>query len=248
MKVRLGMTLKALRRSKGLSQAQLGAKLGISQQQMSRLEADVRRASLGALELWSAALDAYLTVEVRVSGGRALTDAKHAAIQNSLARKLRLDGWIVETEVSFNHFGDRGRIDVLAFHPSIRTMLVVEVKTRILDLQDLLGKLDVKKRIAPMLARDRAWTVAANVPAIVIGEDRTSRRRVADHSALFAPFRLRARAARAWLRRPSVPAPSGILLFEATAPSTSPSTRPFGGRKVEVSRLRQIGPGHASTE
>ena len=235
MKVRLEMTLKALRRAKGFSQAQLGAKIGISQQQMSRLEADVRRASLGALERWSEALGAYLAVEVRVSGGRALRDAKHAAIQNSLARKLRLDGWIVETEVSFNHYGDRGRIDVLAFHPSMRIVLVVEVKTRITDVQDVLGKLDVKKRIAPMLARDRGWSVAAIVPALVISEDRTSRRRVADHSALFAPFRLRARAARAWLRHPSMPAPSGILMFEALSASVPPATRQAGGRDVQVS-------------
>ena len=225
MKVRLEVTLKALRRAKGLSQGQLGAKLGISQQQMSRLEADVRRASLGALERWSEALGAYLAVEVRVSGGRALLDARHAAIQNSLARKLRLDGWIVETEVSFNHYGDRGRIDVLAFHPSMRIVLVVEVKTRITDVQDVLGKLDVKKRIAPMLARDRGWSVAAIVPALVISEDRTSRRRVADHPALFEPFRLRARAARSWLGRPSVPAPSGILMFEATTALAPPATR-----------------------
>ena len=233
MKVRLETTLKTLRRSRGWSQVRLGRELGVSQQWMSRLEADVRRARIGFLERWASLLDAWLAVEIRVSGERALADASHAAIQNWLARLLRSFGWSVETEVSFNHFGDRGRVDLLAFHPALRILLIVEIKTRILDLQDLLGRLDIKTRNAPLLARERGWEVAALVPAIVAREDRTARRRVADHAALFARFSLRARAARAWLRTPRLPAPSGILLFESSPATTRPSTsrtRNRGGR------------------
>lgn len=214
------MTLKTLRRRKGWSQARLGRELGIGQQRVSRLERDVRRIPLGRLERWASALDAYLAVEVRVSGERPLTDARHAALQNRLAHQLRSGGWLVETEVSFNHYGDRGRFDVLAYHLVLRILLVVEIKTRIVDVQDVLGKLDVKKRVAPLIAKDRGWNVACVVPALVVREDRTARRRVHDHPALFAPFSLRARAARAWLRAPLLPAPSGILLFEADPPST----------------------------
>ncbi|MGI8999503.1 MAG: hypothetical protein ACR2GO_07340, partial [Candidatus Limnocylindria bacterium] len=162
-------------------------------------------------------LGAYLSVELRVSGERPLSDARHAALQNYCAARLRRDGWTVETETSFNHYGDRGRVDVLAFHPTLRILLVIEIKTRIQDVQDLLGRLDVKKRVAPMLARDRGWEVAAIVPALIVREDRTSRRRVTEHTALFAVHSLRARAARAWLRHPLLPAPRGILLFEEPA-------------------------------
>lgn len=214
MKIRLEASLKALRRRKRWSQARLGQALGISQQSMSRLEADVRRATLGRLDAWATELDGYLAVEVRVSGERPLTDANHAALQNHFAAQLRRDGWLVDAETSFNHYGDRGRIDLLAFHPVRRVLLVIEIKTRIQDVQDMLGRLDVKTRVAQGIARDRGWDVAAVVPTLVIREDRTARRRVAEHAALFANFGLRARAARAWLGHPGLPAPRGILLFE----------------------------------
>lgn len=214
MKIRLEASLKALRRRRGWSQARLGQALGTSQQRLSRLEADVRRAPLGLLEVWATELGAYLAVELRVSGERPLSDARHAALQNRLASQLLGAGWLVATETSFNHYGDRGRVDLLAFHQALRILVVIEVKTRIQDVQDMLGRLDVKKRMAPTLARDRGWDVAAIVPAFVVREDRTARRRVAEHAALFANFGLRARAARAWLRHPRLPPPKGILLFE----------------------------------
>jgi transcriptional regulator with XRE-family HTH domain len=214
MKLRLEATLKALRRQKGWSQARLGQALGASQQRVSRLEADVRRTPLGLLEAWAIELGAYLAVDLRISGERPLSDANHAALQNRLAAQLRRAGWLVATETSFNHYGDRGRVDLLAFYPALRILLVVEIKTRIQDVQDMLGRLDVKKRIAPMLARDRGWDAAAIVPAFVVREDRTARRRVAKHAALFTNFGLRARAARAWLGHPWLPPPQGILLFE----------------------------------
>lgn len=217
VKVRLETSLKALRRRKGWSQARLGRSLGASQQRMSRLETDVHRVRLGLLEAWAAELDAYLSVELRVNGERPLTDAKHAALQNRLAERLRRDGWSVLTEVSFNHYGERGRIDLLAFHPSLRILLVVEVKTRIQDVQDTLGRLDAKRRIARTLAADHGWDVARVVPAFIVREDRTARRRVAEHAALFATYPLRARAARSWLRAPRLPVPSGILLFEGVS-------------------------------
>ena len=214
MKIRLEASLKALRRRRGWSQAHLGQALGTSQQRLSRLEADVRRAPLGLLEAWATELGAYLAVELRVGGERPLSDARHAALQSGFASRLLGAGWLVATEASFNHYGDRGRVDLLAFHPALRILVVIEVKTRIQDVQDMLGRLDVKKRMAPMLARDRGWDVAAIVPAFVVREDRTARRRVAEHAALFTNFALRARAARAWLRHPRLPPPKGILLFE----------------------------------
>lgn len=167
------------------------------------------------LEAWATELGAYLSVELRVSGERPLSDARHAALQNECAAQLRRDGWLVATEASFNHYGDRGRIDVLAFHPTLRFLLVIEIKSRIQDVQDTLGRLDVKKRVAPTLARDRGWHAGTIVPALIVREDRTSRRRVAEHAALFAAFGMRSRAARAWLRHPQLPAPEGILVFEA---------------------------------
>jgi len=208
--------LRALRRQRRWTQRQLAAKLEISQQWMSDLECgDLSGCSVQLLERWAGSLGATLMLDVRTAGPRPLTDRRHAAIQNWLAATLRGDGWLVDVEPSFNHYGDRGRIDILASHPGRGLLLVVEIKTEVRDVQDLIGRLDVKQRIARQLAVERGWEVAAVIPAIVLREDRTTRRRLTEHSALFARFRLRARAARAWLRTPLGPIPSGVLLFHS---------------------------------
>lgn len=208
--------LRALRRQRRWTQRRLAATLGISQQWMSDLElGGLAGCSVDLLERWSSSLNATLVMDLRVTGPRPLTDRRHAALQNWLAETLRRGGWVVEVEPSFNHYGDRGRIDILAFHPVRGLLLVVEIKTELRDVQDLIGRLDVKQRMARRLAVDRGWDVAAVVPAILLREDRTSRRRVAEHPGLFARFRLRARAARAWLQAPRGPMPSGVLLFQS---------------------------------
>lgn len=48
---------------------------------------------------------------------------------------------------------------LLAFDPQTGTLVIVEVKTQLLDLQDLFGKLDVKTRLAATIAKQRGWTV-----------------------------------------------------------------------------------------
>ena len=35
---------------------------------------------------------------------------------SAMVQRLRPDGWEVATEVSFNVYGERGSIDILAFH------------------------------------------------------------------------------------------------------------------------------------
>jgi Holliday junction resolvase-like predicted endonuclease len=165
------------------------------------------------VDAWAAALNAHVVVELRLDGERPLVDARHAAIQDWVVRLLRGTGWLVDSEVGFNHYGDRGRIDVLAYHPALRLLLVIEVKTRIEDVQDVLGRMDVKRRIASNLARERDRHVTAVVPALLVMEGRTARRHVAAHEGLFGGFDLRARGAIAWMKRPARPAPSGILAF-----------------------------------
>lgn len=207
-------TLRAIRRRKRWSQRQLAQGLGVSKSEMSRWETTaLESCAVLELERWALALNAHLVLDLRVDGERPLSDARHAEIQNWLVQLLRTAGWIAEPELSFNHYGDRGRIDVLAFHAGIATLLVVEVKSRLDDVQDLLGRLDVKRRIAPALAAERGWKTMAVVPAIVVRDGRTARRRIVAHEALFATFEIRARSATAWLRRPRPPIPSGLLVL-----------------------------------
>lgn len=209
----IARTLRALRRRRRWSQRRLGALLGLSQAEISRRErSSLESCTIPDLERWSTHLGAHLVLDVRVDGERPLTDAAHAEMQNWLTGALRRAGWIAEPEVSFNHYGDRGRIDILAYHPEQRVLLVVEIKTRLLDAQEVIGRLDIKRRVARILAEQRGWSPATIIPALVFREDSTVRRRLAGHEALFARYALRGRSALAWLRVPRAPGPPGILI------------------------------------
>lgn len=143
-----------------------------------------------------------------------LVDAAHALIVERAASHLGSAGWLTRVEVSFNHFGDRGRVDLLAFHPVERILIVAEAKSAIGDTQDTLGRLDVKVRLGPMLAESVGWGAVSHVvPALVIGDSRTARRVVHRHEAAFGRFTVRGRSALAWLRRPGSPVPSGLMWF-----------------------------------
>ena len=72
-------------------------------------------------------------------------------------------------EVSFSVGGERGSVDVLAWHPGAGIALVVEVKSVVPDLQATLHGLDRKARIGPTLARDRGWPV--RTLARLLGKD-----------------------------------------------------------------------------
>ena len=94
------------------------------------------------------------------------------------------------------------------------SLLVVEIKTRLGDVQDTLGRLDVKVRLARNVGRQFGWQPATVTPLLLVAEDATNRRRVAAHPTLFSSFSLRGRAALAWLRRPTQGGtPSGLLAF-----------------------------------
>jgi len=193
--------------------------LGISQAEVSRRERHaLERCAIPDVERWSTALGGHLTLDLRVDGERPLTDAAHVEMQTWLVTLLRGAGWIAEPEVSFNHYGDRGRIDVFAFHPAARILLVTEIKTRLLDAQDVIGRLDIKRRVAPLMARERGWSPETSIPALLFREDSTTRRRLIATEVLFAGYPLRGRSAVAWLRHPRLPLPPGILIVALPRP------------------------------
>lgn len=173
--------------------------------------------TIRSLDQLAGALNAHLAIDLRWRGAELdrLIDARHAAIANLAGRRLEGSGWIVRSEVSFNHFGDRGRCDLVAWHPGARSLLIVEVKSLIGDLQDALGRLDVKVRLGPVIARE----LGVGRPAVVVGgfvlaENGANRRIVRTHDALFRRFGTRGRLALAWLRHPERVA-AGVLWFES---------------------------------
>jgi hypothetical protein len=197
--------------------------------------------TIGTVSRLVEALDATLVVEVRWKGADLdrLLDRAHAAAQNAVAERLSAAGWLTRAEVSFNHFGDRGRCDLVAWHPSARTLLVVEIKSRLGDLQDTLGRLDVKVRLGPILAQQLGWDRPMRiVRALVLAEHRTNRRVVVRHDSLFRSFGMRGRQAFSWLRAP-VADVTGLLWFELTDSGQSRTGR---ARRARIDHAAGSGP------
>jgi hypothetical protein len=139
----------------------------------------------------------------------------------------------VSVEVTFNHYGERGSIDILAWHPGARVLLVCEVKTVIVDAQALLATVDRKVRVAAVIGRQRGWVPVTIAPALIVVEGSTARRRIREHAALFARFALTGRAAGAWIRRPAGgTAPSGVLLFHKLSDARSGDRRQAGRQRI----------------
>ncbi|HET7676281.1 MAG TPA: hypothetical protein VFK38_00350, partial [Candidatus Limnocylindrales bacterium] len=131
----------------------------------------------------------------------------HSALHESVARDLgRRGGWVLAPEVSFSMYGERGAIDILAWHPARRALLVIELKTVLVDVQEVVATLDRKRRLAPRIAAERGWEAETVSPWLVLVDRSTNRHRVAAHRAtLRAALPADGRVMRGWLRRPTGP-------------------------------------------
>ena len=119
--------------------------------------------------------------------------------------RLLLDaGWKVRPEVSFSHFGERGVVDLLAWHAGLRTLLLVELKTELADINDLLAVSNRRRRLARVIAEPFGWEPAAVAQWVVLAPSRTNSRRVTEHRAMLrAAFPADGRSVAGWLARPA---------------------------------------------
>jgi transcriptional regulator with XRE-family HTH domain len=217
LRTNLPRAVRHLRRRRGWRQADLGMRSGRSASAISRLEhGELRTMPLGTIERVASTLGASVDLTLRWEGEQLdrLIDAGHAWLVEHTAALLASIGWLTRTEVSFNHYGDRGIVDLLAFHPATKVLLIVEAKTSIGDIQATLGRLDVKARLGRSIGESVGWVdVQAVVPVFLMAGTRTNRRTLARHQASFGRYAVQGRSAVAWVRRPSAPAPSGLLWF-----------------------------------
>lgn len=160
-----------------------------------------------------------------------LLDEGHARLQAAWKGRLARWGWQVWAEVSFNRYGERGRIDLLAWYPPLRFLVVCEIKTEIADVQDLLGVLDVKARLAPHVGSTLGLPAASLVvPALIVADGSTNRDRIRRLEPLFDGFTTRGRKAASWLHRPAGHA-TGLLIFSDLRPANA-------GRVMRISPHR----------
>jgi transcriptional regulator with XRE-family HTH domain len=232
--VTFGRGFKALRLRKRLRQDDLGAEAGVSRGTIARIEqGHADKVTVETLEKVARPLGARVVCRLSWNGEGLdrLLDADHAAIVEQVVRFLAAAGWLLATEVSFNVWGERGSIDILAFHPGARILLVVEVKSVVPDVQGMLMALDRKERLALEIGRERGWEAIAVARLLVIRENRTARRRIEDHAVTFGnAFPDRARAIRSWLVRPDPRQPLRGLWFMSNESQAVARQRMRGGR------------------
>ena len=184
----LGLALRAARIRRRLRQCDLAALAGASASLVSRVEhGDFDRMSLRVVRGLAGKLGVSLELVPRSAGGELdrIVSARHAALGEHVAAWIeRQPGWIVVAEVSFAIYGERGVVDLLAWHEASGSLVVIELKTAIVDVDELIGTLDRKRRLAPRIATARGWTARSVSAWLIVGESRTNRRRVAEHGTL----------------------------------------------------------------
>jgi transcriptional regulator with XRE-family HTH domain len=236
----LGRIVRALRRRRALRQEDCAMVADVHRSTWSFLErGKLDRMTLGTLRACLEALEVRLDLVPHWRGTDLARqrDASHAALQSVWKRRLERWGWQVWAEVSFNHYGDRGRVDLLAWHPVNRLLLIIEIKTEVDDVQALLGSLDVKCRLAPKIARSLSLSADMGIPMLVIADGSTNRDRVRRLAPLFSRFELGGRGGLSWLRKPTT-APTGLITFTDLRFATGSRVKPLGSHRVRLAGSR----------
>src|SRR3954447_13650681 len=211
---RVSRAVRALRIRRGWRQADLAREAKLSRSVVGPLERGERVGlTLDAVDAVAEALGATVHLDVRWQGEGLdrLLDEGHARLVDRVVAWLRAAGWDVAVEVSFARGGERGSIDVMAWHPVRRALVVIEVKSVTPDMQAMLYGLDRKARLGPELARARGWDERSTARVLVVWDTRTNRRRIEAHAASVraAPPAGR-REVLAWLRDRVGSPPAGI--------------------------------------
>ena len=207
---RIGLILRAIRRRRGWRQVDLAEAAGISQSVVSRIEAGrILGVTVGTLRRTAAALGADARLEVVWRGGLGdrLVDERHAALGQVVTARLQSSGWSVIPEVTFQHFGERGSIDLLGVHAAARAVCLLELKSVVQSYEETQRRLDVKARLARQIAEQRVgWRPRVVGVVLAVEDDSTNRRRLASIGTLVrAGLPADSRKVRRWLADPSAP-------------------------------------------
>jgi hypothetical protein len=108
-------------------------------------------------------------------------DRVHARCVAHVARQLERRGWLVATEVAVGDARRRGFIDVLAFHPTARLLLVIEVKVELDDIGATDRQLGTYERFSWSAAHDLGWRPRAATGVLLLLSTDDGDRRLIQH-------------------------------------------------------------------
>ena len=217
----------------------VAAKSGISTSAYSEMERGlIEPVPLGKLRKVGAVLEARLVLEPRWRGAALdrMLASRHASMTEAVSRLIIDAGWEVRPEVSFNNFGERGVVDLVAWHAASHTVLLVELKTELVDINDLRAVTDRRRRLAAIIIEPFGWKPVIVSQWVVVAESRSNRRRLAEHrTALRAAFPSDGRAVAGWLTAPNWS--SAALWFLPDSAGSSTRQRHAPRVRVRPSRL-----------
>lgn len=204
---RAGDAFRQVRRHLRLRQADVAVRARVSQRTVSEIELGrFEHVGLDHVRDVARVLDIRIQLDVWWRSGQLdrLLDHEHARLVELTARALRAAGWDVRVEYTFNEFGERGSADILAWHATRCALAIIEVKTRIDDVQNVLSAFGRKVRLLPRIAaRDLGWEPTTVGRVLVLRDTAANRDVVATHGTTFdSVWPARTAAIAAWMRDP----------------------------------------------
>ena len=186
--IQLGLALRSVRIKRRLRQSDLAAEVGISASSVSHVERGrFGRLSFMTLRAIAERLGVSLQLVPRSAGGEfdRIVSARHAALGELVATWIaRQPGWVVAAETSFAIYGEHGIVDLLGWHEATGALVGIELKTAIVDVDELIGTMERKRRLAYRIAAERGWAARSVSVWLIVGDSKTNRRRVAEHRTL----------------------------------------------------------------
>ena len=235
--VRLGSVVRNIRIRQRWRQSDLATRAGMPRAAISLVE----RGHAGSLPLdrlrkLCAALGVGLDVHPRWRGGdlERLLNARHAAMAEAIAASFaHMPEWVIRPEVSFSIYGERGVIDFVAWHALTRSLLLIALKTELVDIGDLRSTTDRRRRLGRPIGRESGWDPRSVGVWVVLPNLSTNLRRIREHATVLrSAFPANDRALRAWLREPR----GSIAALTVTTLPPASHARAQNVRRVRQSR------------
>jgi transcriptional regulator with XRE-family HTH domain len=229
--LRFGAKVRAVRVRRRWRQQDLAQRAGVSEATVWRVERGrLEEMTLATIRRVCAPLDIDIDLLARGHGAELdrLVNAKHSALHESVARTLArwAPSWELAPEVSFNIWGERGVIDLLLWHPGRRALLMIELKTELVDHGELISTMDRRARLAREIVAARGWDPVVVASWVIVAPSRTNERRLVSHRAMLrAAFPDDLRRVRAWLADPAAPIRAISTWREPTAAPLAPTLR-----------------------
>jgi len=152
-------------------------------------------------------------------------DRVHGRCIGYAARRLRGDGWVVASEVEITGSAGPGWIDVLGWDPLSRALLVIEIKTEIIDFGRIQRTLGWYQSRAGDAARHFGWSARTVSSALLLLDSRAVADRLRDNRDLARlAFPERARELEGFIRDPArrkAGLPQGLAMIDPLSRKTA---------------------------